>query len=126
MSLTSGDQRFYAFSMRQLAVFILMIGFMFSSLLTGLGAHGDECKPQSTVETVVTTSHDTEAHQGQSEQNACHCPLHRAGCCTTVGFITRTVRTLSYLEVTSLYASSEADFVKQDPTLEGPFQPPRA
>lgn len=130
--------------MRSFVVFIILFAFSFSldagSVLSGLDSHSSECHSQTFADDTLATG---EVHDDGSSRHAagrdadrdsspashdqdCHCPMHRSGCCHPIGFIFRPT-SVSWIPIPVVQEFAELKlFAKQDPMLEGPFQPPRA
>ncbi len=116
--------------MRKLVLFILITFFSLSSLAAALsdcsGACPSEIESRSAQDNCSeseTAAQSNEPHQ--SHQDDPHCSLHRLGCCSPI-LLGTIQRALTNIEVASVVYSDKYLILKPDPSLDGPFQPPRS
>ncbi len=88
--------------------------------------HAHSCGHSSESNSVSHQHSDEESHSKKSDCGSeCACPQHRMNGCNPITALAKSDRFI-LLEVTSVVHEDTLFSAKKSPTLDGPFQPPRA
>lgn len=78
------------------------------------------------LESSSSPQKDSVASHSEDEHQDCHCPLHISGCCSSHVYLGRHL-SFSFLNREPFnYFIVFSQVLKPGPSLDGPFQPPRA
>ncbi len=107
--------------------FVFAISLNSSGVSSYFGeCHSDEVISLTAVDSSSEQTDQNSSSSAQEHHQDCSCSIHATGCCHIVGIYIRSHSLfVSITSLRRLFFEYELS-IKQGPTLDGPFQPPRS